>query len=74
MRAKLEETEKPMVWTLTEKGRFVLDSVLPTEPQRRVLEDIRDHGDPSHRADVSMHGAVAATLRALRRFGWVEST
>jgi hypothetical protein len=59
-----------MSWQLTDAGRRALAGKL-SAPQRRVLEDIRDSGNPEARTyGMSMHGGLIAVLHVVRRNKW----
>jgi hypothetical protein len=59
-------------WKITEAGLQALEGRLST-PQRRVLEDIRDDGDPARRCrGRSMFGGLTAVLPVILRNKWAE--
>ncbi len=47
-------------------------NAVPTPAQRRMLESVRDYGEPlAHLHGRSAHGGASGTLAVLRRRGWV---
>ena len=61
-----------MAWKLTDAGVKALEGRL-SAAQRRVLEDIRDEGDPAWRCHGrSMHGGLTSVLSLILRNKWAE--
>ncbi len=61
-----------MSWRLTPAGEEALRGKL-SAPQRRALEDVRDHYDPAYRCvGRSMFGGLTAVMPVLNRNKWIE--
>ncbi len=61
-----------MSWRLTPAGEEALCGKL-SAPQRRALEDVRDHYDPAYRCvGRSMFGGLTAVMLVLNRNKWIE--